>query len=100
VKAVPATAAEALAATVLVSGPAPAIQIDGLGRLTYAMPTWVQPFRRRAERLCGKFVAAASSVVFLGFPHCEIPCGSNTAFVALTRRGWRMWYTGFFRHPQ
>ena len=71
----------------------PAFQIDAIAQL--APTPWTQSLFRRARKLCGRFVAASSWAVFLYFPHCQIPCSEDTAFVMLTKRGWRLWYTEF-----
>jgi hypothetical protein len=44
-----------------------------------------------AARRCGRATALSSVLVFLEFPLCQIPCSEDWAYVARTRRGWRLW---------
>ena len=53
---------------------------------------------RLAAGACGRTVAERSWAVLLEFPRCDARCSRDTAFLAFTRLGWRIWYSGF-RHP-
>ena len=53
---------------------------------------------RIATNACGRTVAERSWAVLLEFPRCDARCSRDTAFLAFTRSGWRIWYSGF-RHP-
>jgi hypothetical protein len=48
-------------------------------------------YRTAAVRACGTATAAASLVVFIGFPWCQLPCGSAYAFATQTTTGWKLW---------
>jgi hypothetical protein len=54
--------------------------IRGLGR-----------YARVATRACGSRTAAASVLVLLEFPYCQLPCAFGWAYATRTRNGWRLW---------